>query len=118
MLERLQPMLEPSELAGLQDDAAGIHTSDALIEYVQALLEHSRTSGRFRVGLSPRAGLALVRAAKAWALLQKRDAVLPEDVQAVFANVVTHRLTERHVEYGGRDTEVAVAEMLDAVAIP
>ncbi len=118
MLERLQPALEPEDLAALQDAAAAVYASDALIEYVQTLLDHSRGSGRFRVGLSPRAGLALIRAAKAWALLQKRDSVLPEDVQAVFPSVVGHRLREQHAEHGGRGAQSAVTEMLEAVPIP
>ena len=69
-----------------------VHASEALIDYVQALLTRSRQQPGVRVGLSPRAGIALLRAAKAYALLLGRHHVLPDDVQALFAAVATHRL--------------------------
>ena len=69
-----------------------VHASDALVNYVQALLARSRQHPGVRVGLSPRAGIALLRAARAYALLLGREHVLPEDVQALFAAVAAHRL--------------------------
>jgi len=92
LLAGLQPCIDASELLQLQRRVPAIGTSDALIEYIQALLAHSRTAPEFRRGLSPRAGLALLRGAQAWALLEGRDHVLPEDVQTVLPAVAGHRL--------------------------
>ncbi|HWT53992.1 MAG TPA: AAA family ATPase, partial [Rhodocyclaceae bacterium] len=83
LLATLPPMLQADELTQLQDAAAAIHASPALIEYVQALAEYTRHGGPFVNGLSPRATLGLLAAARAWALLEGRPHVLPEDVQAV-----------------------------------
>ena len=94
-LERLTPMMESEQLAKLQRAAQGVHVAEALLDYVQDLLEFSRTSGFFVQGLSPRAGLALMRAARAWAFLHARDMVVPEDVQTVLGPVVHHRLKLR-----------------------
>jgi len=76
----------------LQQQVDEVGTSKALLHYVRALLDWTRTGGRFEHGLSPRAGQALVRAAKAWAFLDGRDFTLPEDVQAVFPSLAGHRL--------------------------
>lgn len=92
MIAHLAPSLEPGELIALQGTVAALHASDALVDYVQALLAFSREAPQFDCGLSPRAGLALLRAAKAWALMEGRDFALPEDVQAVLPAVVGHRL--------------------------
>ena len=92
LLAALQPCLAPADLQGLQRAAAEVHAADALIDYVYALVEHSRNSPRFQTGLSPRCGLALLAAARAWALVAGRQLVLPEDVQAVLPSVVGHRL--------------------------
>ena len=88
----LRPAVDAAGLRALQQQAARVHASPALIDYVQSLLEFSRTSGHYGTGLSPRAGLALLRCARAWALLAGRDYLLPEDVQAVLPGVVGHRL--------------------------
>ncbi len=92
MITDITPALTPAALTQMQAAVRQVHAAEALIRYVQALLEHSRASDRFRLGLSPRAGLALLRAAQAWAFLDDRGAVLPEDVQAVFPAVAGHRL--------------------------
>jgi MoxR-like ATPase len=92
LLAALPPMLQATELQQLQDAAALIHASPALIEYVQALAEYTRRSSQFVHGLSPRATLGLLSAARAWALLEGRPHVLPEDVQAVLPRIVAHRL--------------------------
>jgi len=81
----------------------GVHVSDALIDYVQALLTRSRQHPGVRVGLSPRAGIALLRAARAYALLLGRGHVLPDDVQALFAAVAAHRLVPE-ADAGGHAT--------------
>jgi MoxR-like ATPase len=105
LVERLTPVMDQRELAGLQQQVPAVHAAPALLDYVQALLAHTRTVGRFRTGLSPRAGLALLRAAQAWALLAGRDAVLPEDVQAVFPAVAGHRLHALPEEEGPTPVE-------------
>ncbi|MCP9820344.1 MoxR family ATPase [Synechococcus sp. Cruz-9H2] len=84
--------LGPADLRALQQQAAGQHCSAALVDYVLDLLARSRSSGMGGMPLSPRAGLALVAAARAWSLLEGRDHVLPDDVQAVLAPVCEHRL--------------------------
>ncbi len=93
LLAALKPCLTPTDLQTLQDAAAAVHTSDALIDYVHGLLEYSRNAPDFQTGLSPRCGLALLKAARAWALVSGRSLVLPEDVQAVLPAVVGHRLS-------------------------
>ncbi|WP_338771651.1 MoxR family ATPase [Massilia sp. METH4] len=92
MLKSLTPAMTPAELAAAQRSLRGIHTSAALIDYVHALVLASRGNGAFAEGLSPRAALALVQAARAWAALEGRDHVIPEDVQAVLVPVCAHRL--------------------------
>lgn len=92
-----QPVLPPAILDAqavrqLQQQVDEVGTSKALLHYVRALLDWTRTGSRFEHGLSPRAGQALVRAAKAWAFLDGRDFTLPEDVQAVFPSLAGHRL--------------------------
>ena len=117
LIAELRPVIGLEQLAAAQRAVGEVFVSDALLDGVQALLEQSRAGGRYRLGLSPRAGLALVRAARAWALLEGRDAVIPDDVQAVFASVAGHRLQplDDHAEAVG----VAGAESLLAeVAVP
>lgn len=92
LLTRTQAMLKPEQLLELQDEAAMVHSSDAILDYCQALLNYSRVSDQFIHGLSPRAGLGMLSAARAWALIQGRQMVLPEDVQAVLPSVCGHRL--------------------------
>ncbi|MCD2518815.1 MoxR family ATPase [Massilia sp. G4R7] len=92
MLRHLQPAMQPSELAQAQRALKEIHASDALIGYVQALAQASRQNGLFAEGLSPRAALALLQAGRAWAALEGRDHVIPEDIQAVLVPVCAHRL--------------------------
>ncbi|AXI83496.1 ATPase AAA [Xylella taiwanensis] len=86
------PRLKEAEVILLRQTVLRVHVSDALINYVQALLLRSRQQTGVRVGLSPRAGIALLRAAKAYALLSGREYVLPEDIQALFVAVAGHRL--------------------------
>ncbi|KRA52469.1 ATPase [Pseudoxanthomonas sp. Root65] len=92
MIAQAMPLLSGDEVLALRDAVNGVHASDALIDYVQALLTRSRQHPGVRVGLSPRAGIALLRAARAYALLLGRSHVLPDDVQALFAAVAAHRL--------------------------
>ncbi len=116
MLHELEPVITPEELAALQLKVKAVHASDALIDYVQALLEFSRQSPYYLNGLSPRAGLALLSAARAWALLNGRDHVMPEDVQQVLPYVAAHRL-QLAGEQVASSVE-AVVKPFDEVAIP
>ncbi len=92
LIARAAPQLDATQVRQLREATLAVHASDALVDYVQALLTRSRQHAGVRVGLSPRAGLALLRAAKAHALLLGRAHVVPEDVQALFIGVAGHRL--------------------------
>ncbi|WP_074550904.1 MoxR family ATPase [Dyella sp. AtDHG13] len=92
LLAQLSPQLDAAGLAALSRQAQAITASSALLDYLQALLAASRRHADVRVGLSPRAGLALLSAARAWALLSGRQHVLPEDIQALFVPLAAHRL--------------------------
>ena len=116
MLARIQPVLNPAELQSLQARVREVRASDALIDYVQALLDFSRQAPDFLGGLSPRAGLALLAAARAWALLHGRDYVLPEDVQTVLPHVAAHRL--QLADEQARTSAEAVVAPFARVAIP
>jgi MoxR-like ATPase len=96
-----------------------VHVSDALLDYVQALVGHTRRSAEYVAGLSPRAALALTQAARAWALLDARKHVVPEDVQAVLPGVVGHRLnlTGATRETAATSADIA-ARLIHSVAIP
>ncbi|MGL4318046.1 MAG: AAA family ATPase [Pseudomonas sp.] len=95
VLPRLEPLLNHAELAAIQALIPQVRASDALVDYVLRLVEATRSEPQFAWGLSPRASLALLAAARAWAFLGTRDYVIPEDVQAVLPAVVGHRLRER-----------------------
>jgi MoxR-like ATPase len=92
LLATLGSILEPSDLAELQNAVTQVHASPALLDYVQALVSFTRASGRFACGLSPRAAIGLLHASQSWALIEGRSSVLPEDVQAVLPPLVGHRL--------------------------
>ena len=92
MLERMAARLSGSDIMALRQQARAVTASPALLDYVQALVTASRKHPDIRTGLSPRAGLALLACARAWALLGNRDYTLPEDVQAVFVGIAGHRL--------------------------
>jgi MoxR-like ATPase len=94
-LADMQPMLTGKDVLMLQQQVGEVHVSDALLEYVQDLLGFTRQSPHFHVGLSPRAGLNLLIAAKSSAFLEQRDYALPEDLQQVMPWVVGHRLRSR-----------------------
>ena len=88
----LEPVTDVAEVIAAQEAVASVHTSDALRRYVVAVLERTRVDGRTELGASPRAGLMLLKAAKALAVLEGRDHALPDDVQALAETVLTHRL--------------------------
>ena len=115
LLATLAPCMSPAELVELQEDAQRVHVAPALLDYVQAIVEFTRRSPDYVAGLSPRAALALVHSARAWALLEGRDKVIPEDVQAILPGVATHRLRPAHD--AARRVDIA-AQLLAAVPIP
>jgi MoxR-like ATPase len=117
MIAELPATLSVAVLAALQKQAAAIHVSDALLDYIQAIIRVTRDSDVYLAGLSPRAGLALLHAAKAWAFISGRSHVLPEDVQAVLGAVVNHRLrpARDYAAYSGVDMG---EELIKAVPIP
>ena len=115
-VDKLTPLFSAHELPALQQEAAATHAAGPLIDYVQALVEASRQNPAFQHGLSPRAGLALLAAARAWAWLAGRDMVLPDDVQAVLPAVARHRL--RSAQGGGYAQAEDIAALLRSVAIP
>jgi MoxR-like ATPase len=112
LVDGLDAVVSIAALGELQRAVRGIHVSAALLDYVQALVAYTRHASTLSVGLSPRAAIGLLRAARAWALIAGRDAVIPEHVQAVFAAVVEHRL--RHRDGGS----AVAARILEAVPIP
>ena len=84
--------MNSADLLALQQQVQDVQTNEALADYVYRLVQETRKPGMFVLGLSPRSGLAIIAAAKAWAFLQQRQFVIPEDVQAVFPAVANHRL--------------------------
>lgn len=115
-LPTLAARLTPERIPALQESAAAIHVAPALLDYVQALIEATRNSPDFAHGLSPRAALALLAAARAWSFVDGRDAVLPEDVQAVLPGVACHRL--RLARSGTLARPADIAALARSVAIP
>ncbi|MBW9263301.1 MAG: AAA family ATPase [Candidatus Thiodiazotropha sp. (ex. Lucinisca nassula)] len=91
-LEDHPVVLDSQRLSEYQHQVANVHVADALIEYCQDILAHTRNMPDYRLGLSPRAGLAMLQAARAWAFLEDRDLVLPEDLQAILPATIGHRL--------------------------
>jgi len=117
MLAAIEPCLKPEQMIALQREVTCIHVAPALIDYVQDLVEYTRNGALYQNGLSPRAALALLAAARAWAFIEGRSMALPEDVQAVLPGVAGHRL--RPISDIGRRDSAAVAEQLiTAVPLP
>jgi MoxR-like ATPase len=116
LVSETAPVMDAASLHAAQQAVVAVHVSDAVVSYVHAILAHTRGSDRFVHGLSPRAGLGLLRAARAWALLNERDFVLPEDVQRVLPAVVPHRLASG--DDNNADGHAAIAEaILEAVPV-
>ncbi|MFP5399054.1 MAG: AAA family ATPase [Gammaproteobacteria bacterium] len=116
LVQRLPPVMRGEELLAAQQQVLAVHASDALLDYVQALIAASRSGRWFVDGLSPRAGIALLRAARARALLDGRDYAAPDDVQAVLPQCVAHRLVP--AAGAGRGRVEQVRAMMEAVALP
>jgi MoxR-like ATPase len=116
MLERLPPVLSLPDLLALQQEVQKIHVSEPLLNYAQDLLAATRSGRWFVQGLSPRAGIAVLRAAKAQALLNGRDYVAPDDMQAILPQTTAHRLVPTNDS--GRGAVEQVKAMLDAIPLP
>lgn len=118
MLEELQPLLDAQSLAEAQTAVAKVALRPALAAYVHALLDASRNHSDIRLGLSPRAGIAMCRAAQSWAWLNNRDMVLPEDVQAVFVPCATHRLQSSQSQGDHHGGAALATHLINDVAVP
>jgi MoxR-like ATPase len=117
MIEHITPVLDAGKLLGIQKQASGMHVADALLDYVQAILDFSRQSPMFEYGLSPRGGLALLNSARALALLDGNDFVLPQHVKRVLPSVVNHRLVLNANDL--RESHTSAAEYISqSVPVP
>jgi MoxR-like ATPase len=115
-IHHLQPVMTPDELMAAQQAVLAIHASDALLDYLQALIAATRSGHWFVEGLSPRAGIAILRAAKARALMARRDYVAPDDIQAILPQAAAHRLVPSAGAGRGRIEQVRA--MIEAVPLP
>jgi MoxR-like ATPase len=116
MVDALPSVMQPGELQQLQDLVQAVHASGPLLDYVQDLIAATRSGQWFVQGLSPRAGIAVVRAAQAQALLSGRDYLAPDDVQAILPQTIAHRLVP--VDSAARGSEEQVRAMVAAVPLP
>ncbi len=111
ILRDITPIMTPDELLIIQQSVSQVHVSDTLIDYLQKILNVSRHSPHYRHGLSPRAGIAILRCAQAWAVLDDRDHLLPEDIQAILPATVNHRL-QPSAEFSGQDNDEIASHLL------
>jgi MoxR-like ATPase len=116
LLDALPSLLNGAELVWLQAQVQQVHASEALLDYVQDLVTATRSGRWFVQGLSPRAGMAVLRAAKARALLSGRTFVAPDDVRSILVQTIAHRLIP--ADDAGRGASAQVAAMLDDVPLP
>ncbi|MEA3176694.1 MAG: MoxR-like ATPase [Gammaproteobacteria bacterium] len=117
MLPQIASALTPDTVIRIQSHVRSVYVSDAVLDYAQALIARTRERMDLKLGLSPRAGQGLIRAAQAWSYLARRSAVLPEDIQAVLPAVVSHRL-ERREPTGSDDGRTLANELIKAVPVP
>ncbi len=117
LLSRLSSSISAQQLLRLQNEVPLVHASEALLDYIQAIARFTREAPEFQSGLSPRAAIALLRAAQAWAFMQGHPGVLPEDVQAVLPSVAGHRLAPRE-DSRFRDAGEIGRHVLEAVPVP
>jgi MoxR-like ATPase len=116
MLDKLAPLLTPHDLLKLQQQVLQVHAAEPLLNYLQDLIAATRSGRWFLQGLSPRAGIAVIRAARAQAFLSGRDYVAPDDIVAVLPQTAAHRLTP--VSNAGRGSVEQVRAMLETVPLP
>jgi MoxR-like ATPase len=116
LIAELPALLDAEALLQLQQQITQVHVSEALIDYLQRLIAHTRNTQHYAHGLSPRAALGLLGAARAWAWLDGRDHVIPEDIQTVLPPVAGHRLFA--AGGGSQRPGQLTRELIEAVAIP
>ncbi|MES2663795.1 MAG: MoxR family ATPase [Pseudomonadota bacterium] len=116
LIHSLDPVIDASELLKLQLLARQVHLSDSVVSYIQRLVHASRTRPGFNYGLSPRGTLAIVRASQAWALIQGRSHIVPEDVQAILPSVVEHRV-RGSLDHAGHEGVSLVQTLLHEVDV-
>ncbi|MDT7836824.1 AAA family ATPase [Aquabacterium sp. OR-4] len=116
LVERLTPVMNNEQLREAQAAVGRVHVSGALLDYLQALIAATRSGQWFVEGLSPRAGIAILRAARARALLAQRDYAAPDDIQAILPQTAAHRLVP--LNSAGRGRVEQVRAMIEAVGIP
>jgi MoxR-like ATPase len=118
LIRSMPAAMQPEQLLAAQRALPKVHASPALIDYVQALAQASRQSGLFAEGMSPRATIALLQAARAWAVLEGRNHVIPEDVQAVLVPVAAHRLRPIKAAVGSAGgSRDLVLQLMKSVAV-
>lgn len=116
IINKLEPVFDKHQLLETQQLAKTLHVSAAILDYIQAILAFTRQSNAFEFGLSPRGGLALLNAARAYALIDGQKYVLPEHVQLVLPAVVNHRLPV-HIEAGSRQLMSAAQHIKESTSI-
>ena len=115
-LPTLDACFTPEQIAPLQQKVAAVHAAPPLLDYLQTLIEATRNTPKFIHGLSPRAALSLLAAARAWAFIDSRSMVLPEDVQAVLPSVACHRL--RLSGNGGHARVEDITQLIHSIPLP
>jgi MoxR-like ATPase len=115
ILAQLKPVYSTEQLIKMQQQVLQIHISEPLLDYVQDILQFSRNSQHFLTGLSPRAGIALLRAAKAWAYIHNRKMVIPDDIKMILAAIVLHRLISRDDQL---NSEQQIMQLFNTIPIP
>ena len=115
LLQTIKPEFSTEQLIKMQQQIRKVHISSALLDYVQDILQFSRHSQYFLTGLSPRAGLALLRAAQAWAFIHNREMVIPDDIKAILPSIILHRLVVRDDQ---SRNEQQVMNLFDELPIP
>ncbi len=117
MVRRAKPLISASTLLGMQAQVQEIHVSDAILDYVQDIIAVSRSNPQLYLGLSPRAGISLVRAAQGWSLCEDRGMVLPEDIQRVAGSVLEHRLNPEGSKVKGSGFQ-ATEQLIKSIPLP
>lgn len=116
LLDGLSAILDPARVLELLGEAQALHVADPVLDYIQDLVQATRTHASLRAGLSPRAALALIRTARAHALVRGQDFCLPENVKQIFPFLATHRL--QTLPESGTDSETVVEEIVATTAVP
>lgn len=113
--DRLAAQLNQTELKLLQQQVVNVAVSDHVLDYLQRLIAFTREDNQFSFGVSPRGSMALLYTAKAWALIEKRDFVLPEDIQQVFSSAIGHRLNGAASTGNSEQMSQYILEQVDAL---